>query len=1176
MQGHLLHKYLFSYEQTQPQTITDPLTGSQESVAGYLDLTQIQEQGTNGTTLNAPVINISYSTLPQRYVDLWRNASSAATCPSWTTSNGGGCVLWETSYNGRYITTLDNGRGWHENVSWNEAHGNTHGVSSGNPNDPFACNGHQAAGTTCGTADDHSWSREVVTSRSSVTNGVTSSWKYQYGVNGGELSWCTDCNYGYTWGNQNDTDYADYYNGQFTSFANAQVTQPDNSYQIEYFASTSGWGVAPGVQCYTSPTTNPCHDQPYWYDPGMAGHLKTEEDFSSTGQLLKVKQLNPATNCSPPGVGHTETAYGGGVGPANGNPGDTKLISLLDQNNPVVVCDPRATQEDDYQVDGVTDLGHYTTDARVLHKTITTSYDGDNQGVGTYDYGNVSKVDVTANDVGGAHFITRNTFYPKDNIGSGQYLTDLSAQSFLQDASNNIYSCTASVYGSNTAYNQAPTLPQATQNIAYLTNGGCTGSSVTVKHGYDASGTPITGIDGDNHLGCTSGSSQYSACATYDTFDAHLLTAANAKNQTVTYTYDANSANGGFGQWLLSETDANGQTTSYQYDALGRLTAVIRPGDSANYPTISYTYNNTCTNGSTVPCVEIDATARVTSGNTRTTTTQQWYDGLGRLVETKKPGPNMLSKVPAIPSALISYTIYDNMGRATTKNMPYAVSALTSGYVTPDLNQPRTVTSYDSLGRSLGTITYGDATTIMQEVSTSYTVAQGVATLSSENSTAYEQSIALDAYNHQSITYTDALGRSRYSQVFNGASSPYTVIRTVGKTYDTVGNTLSVQTYDSTGAVKANYSASYDALKRISGFNDSDSGSCQNVPLPANCSGSTDLAWKYSYDADGNPLSQTDPRNKSVFVSYDALDRPLCKGATSASVNPCSNSAYDIFFYDSYDNSSNSSVTFPSNCAASGQSYAVKMSTAEVFSSTAGSGWRCKAYDQRGQQTLSMLSVSADSQTTTQAVYSSYNEVGQVIDVTYPDGENVTSQYDNNDYLRSSYFGSPTSSDPVNFLVGQVTYTNNGLVAGMGMGGSASKASTPTPVFSTSTTYDNIQRPQTISASKGGNTLWDQTRTLDNVGNVIGLTTSLPTTTGGTQTDVQSFCYDSLSRLVWAGNTGTPTGGDHCGNTPAGSTISTYQQQFSYDSLDRFNLGPGGSTTYDTNHVHGASTLLTS
>ena len=61
---------------------------------------------------------------------------------------------------------------------------------------------------------------------------------------------------------------------------------------------------------------------------------------------------------------------------------------------------------------------------------------------------------------------------------------------------------------------------------------------------------------------------------------------------------------------------------------------------------------------------------------------------------------------------------------------------------------------------------------------------------------------------------------------------------------------------------------------------------------------------------------------------------------------------------------------------------------------------------------------------------------------------------------------------------------------------------------------------------------------------------------------------------MWAGNSGTPTGGDHCGNTPTGATLSTYQQSFSYDSLDRMASGPAGSVTYgDINHVHAATTL---
>jgi len=119
-----------------------------------------------------------------------------------------------------------------------------------------------------------------------------------------------------------------------------------------------------------------------------------------------------------------------------------------------------------------------------------------------------------------------------------------------------------------------------------------------------------------------------------------------------------------------------------------------------------------------------------------------------------------------------------------------------------------------------------------------------------------------------------------------------------------------------------------------------------------------------------------------------------------------------------------------------------------------------------------------------------------------------------------------------------------------------------------------FERPQSSSATVGSTTICSQGRTYDNVGNVLQLATTVPTVGGGTQTDNQSFCYDALSRLIWAGNSGTPTGGDHCGNAPAGSTVSAYQQSFSYDDLDRMASGPAGSVTYgDINHVHAATTL---
>src|SRR5579883_2617285 len=77
--GNLLHEYDFSYNQGGPVTMVDPATGQSESVAGYLTLGKIAEKGTNGTSLNAPVITISYSQQWQHYSDLFSFATPTPT-----------------------------------------------------------------------------------------------------------------------------------------------------------------------------------------------------------------------------------------------------------------------------------------------------------------------------------------------------------------------------------------------------------------------------------------------------------------------------------------------------------------------------------------------------------------------------------------------------------------------------------------------------------------------------------------------------------------------------------------------------------------------------------------------------------------------------------------------------------------------------------------------------------------------------------------------------------------------------------------------------------------------------------------------------------------------------------------------------------------------------------------
>ncbi|HEU5377423.1 MAG TPA: hypothetical protein VFV38_18530, partial [Ktedonobacteraceae bacterium] len=59
---------------------------------------------------------------------------------------------------------------------------------------------------------------------------------------------------------------------------------------------------------------------------------------------------------------------------------------------------------------------------------------------------------------------------------------------------------------------------------------------------------------------------------------------------------------------------------------------------------------------------------------------------------------------------------------------------------------------------------------------------------------------------------------------------------------------------------------------------------------------------------------------------------------------------------------------------------------------------------------------------------------------------------------------------------------------------------------------------------------------------------------------------------MWAGNSGTPVGGDHCGSAPNTSGMSSSSQAYGYDNLDRLTSSAVGNYTYgDANQVHAAT-----
>lgn len=132
------------------------------------------------------------------------------------------------------------------------------------------------------------------------------------------------------------------------------------------------------------------------------------------------------------------------------------------------------------------------------------------------------------------------------------------------------------------------------------------------------------------------------------------------------------------------------------------------------------------------------------------------------------------------------------------------------------------------------------------------------------------------------------------------------------------------------------------------------------------------------------------------------------------------------------------------------------------------------------------------------------------------------------------------------------------------------KSSSNSALLDDQFTYDNVLRPLSITAawqSGSGTTgnAFTQTRSYDAVGNVISLATTqaaVPGNSASGGSETQVFCYDEQNRLVWAGNTGTPS----CtGNgTPSYNPyIPGYSDSYAYNNQGELAQGPlSGSGSY--------------
>jgi RHS repeat-associated protein len=277
------------------------------------------------------------------------------------------------------------------------------------------------------------------------------------------------------------------------------------------------------------------------------------------------------------------------------------------------------------------------------------------------------------------------------------------------------------------------------------------------------------------------------------------------------------------------------ESTCAQYDAFGRMSALIKPGDSTSYPTVQATYYD-----AEQPFrYRVYQREQAGTGNVRVA--QSFYDGLGRQIQTKREGPGGWQNV-------VVDTRYDGLGRAIEQSQPrYSNENATTfyQYTAPGANlfNP-TSTSYDALSRPLD-VTAPDGTVTQ----TRYRIgAQG---------TAKE---LYDAKQHLTTYESDALGRLRWVYEYqgnNGSEGGYTNPAVTTYTYSPLDLLTGVS--DANGNTT---SMGYDTLGRKTGMSDPDMGN-----------------WSYAYNINGTLASQIDAKSQTTLFYYDNLDRLTTKAA---------------------------------------------------------------------------------------------------------------------------------------------------------------------------------------------------------------------------------------------------------------------------------------------------------
>ena len=276
--------------------------------------------------------------------------------------------------------------------------------------------------------------------------------------------------------------------------------------------------------------------------------------------------------------------------------------------------------------------------------------------------------------------------------------------------------------------------------------------------------------------------------------------------------------------WVI---DTNGRAAHILADAFGRREAEYGPFDSEERPTVSYVHDYT-----SMP-VRVFRYARERSGAGERAGTQgtiesiAFFDGLGRLLQTRaeSAGETMI-----VSGALT----FDAARRVVTEAEPFFTSP-GSGYVDPGEALHLRLIEHDPAGRRIGVTNAAGETRRIERSG--------------------DRESWIDPLGHRRDLVRDAFGNVVRVEEFEGEHGDWRSGTVAEYRYDAADRLVGI--LDPSGAA---ITITYDTLGRRTGLIDSHIG-----------------AWQYEHDASGNLTAEIDPLGRRTLLAYDALNRIISK-----------------------------------------------------------------------------------------------------------------------------------------------------------------------------------------------------------------------------------------------------------------------------------------------------------